>query len=89
MCQALVHAIVRHCAVDSDWVPVSYACLLSAGISGDYRGYNVAPGQGLRLHHVYYPPNVDDPSSLLHPELLHDEWGKLTSVDSDIPEDDE
>jgi hypothetical protein len=37
----------------------------------------VAPAKGLRLHHVEYPAAVDDPSRLLYPDLLHDEFGRL------------
>jgi len=37
----------------------------------------VAPAKGLCLFRVHYPPQVDDPSALLYPELPHDEWGRL------------
>lgn len=40
----------------------------------------MAAAHGLmRLHHVLYPPNVDGPNSLLHLELPHDAWGRLTT----------
>jgi hypothetical protein len=49
----------------------------TVGAGGAWRGWNVAPAKGLRLHHVTYPPGVDDPSCLLYPDLLHDEHGRL------------
>ncbi|GBF88550.1 tRNA pseudouridine synthase A [Raphidocelis subcapitata] len=47
------------------------------GAGGAWRGYNVAPGKGLLLHTVHYPPEVDDPNTWLYPSLPHDEWGRL------------
>ncbi|KXZ50137.1 hypothetical protein GPECTOR_17g773 [Gonium pectorale] len=47
------------------------------GCNGRYRGYNVAPAKGLCLHEVFYDPRVDDPSTILYPDLLHDEYGRL------------
>lgn len=35
------------------------------------------PQKGLCLHQVYYPPQVDDPATLLYPSLAHDEYGRL------------
>ncbi len=48
-----------------------------AGAGGVWRGYNVAPAKGLQLYHVQYPAGVDDPSTLLYPDLEHDEFGRL------------
>ncbi|KAI8477440.1 MAG: pseudouridine synthase [Monoraphidium minutum] len=49
------------------------------GAGGAWRGYNVAPAKGLCLVRVFYPPEVDDPSALLHPALPHDEHGRLAA----------
>ncbi|KAG2492841.1 hypothetical protein HYH03_008995 [Edaphochlamys debaryana] len=59
------------------------------GRQGAYRGYNVAPAKGLCLHQVYYPPGVDDPSTLLYPGLLHDEFGRLLEAIPDRVSDEE
>ncbi|KAG1680377.1 hypothetical protein FOA52_015468 [Chlamydomonas sp. UWO 241] len=47
------------------------------GASGHFRGYKVADSIGLFLHRIDYPPGVDDPATLLYPDVMHDEWGRL------------
>ena len=49
------------------------------GAGGIWRGYNVAPAKGLQLFQIEYPAAVDDPSTLLYPDLEHDEFGRLLS----------
>lgn len=49
------------------------------GAGGVWRGYNVAPAKGLQLYEITYPAGADDPSTLLYPELHHDEYGRLLS----------
>ncbi|KAF6258703.1 pseudouridine synthase [Scenedesmus sp. NREL 46B-D3] len=50
------------------------------GAGGFWRGYNVAPAKGLQLFEVQYPPGVDDPATLLYPDLPHDDelWNALS-----------
>lgn len=62
--------------VDGARAVLPRACL-PAGEDGSYRGYNVAPSRGLCLVHVAYPPEVDDPQTLLYPGQPHDEFGRL------------
>lgn len=50
-----------------------------AGAGGAWRGYNVAPAKGLQLFQIQYPAGVDDPNTLLYPDLEHDEFGRLLS----------
>lgn len=46
------------------------------GTGGLWRGYQVAAAKGLFLHHVQYPPGIDDPDRLIYPDMLHDEHGR-------------
>ena len=41
-----------------------------------YRGWTLAPAQGLCLEEVLYPAS-QDPEQLLYPELPHDEHGRV------------
>jgi tRNA pseudouridine38-40 synthase len=50
------------------------------GARGHFRGYKVADSSGLFLHRIDYPPGVDDPSTLLYPDVPHDEWGRLLDL---------
>ena len=45
-------------------------------IAGEkYRGWGIAPAQGLFLMRVMYPDH-SDPAVLCHPEIEHDEHGR-------------
>jgi hypothetical protein len=57
--------------------PLSFCYFAGAG--GFWRGYNVAPAKGLQLFEVEYPTAVDDPTTLLYPDLPHDEFGRVTA----------
>eukprot|EP00798_Chlamydomonas_sp_ICE-L_P020358 gene20358-27122_t len=70
-------------AVGHGLMSVEEVASMLEGSGGDDQGernlsYTVAPGKGLFLEEVRYPPETDNPDQLLYPDLSHNIYGRLT-----------